>query len=442
MLSETEVIVRATRSRVASVPGELSFSVGDVIVYLPQRGRSGATGMAMGRLGAGEGLFPPSFTELANDSSVSAPAAHPLALEPDAGGASSAIDQQRGMPILPQGRQSLRLAVWDVFNDPESCKAAQVVMIWVMSLIIISTIAFVAESMPEFHVRGGPDPTWPEFWDTMETVIVLQFSLEYLARLVVCSSYDASYFVAAARFIIEPMNVVDLVAILPWYLELLGLAGSGSAILRVFRLARVVRIFKLGKYAAGLQMFARTLLASADALLLLVFIISITTILFASMIYYAERGEWSTTNEQWEVTADTPTQFTSIPAAFWWCLVTLTTVGYGDVVPKTLAGMLVAVATMVCGVLTIALPVSIVGSNFQMEYEKLEREKKKRQQAAEAVEASHKVELISPLQQELSKLSELLDEMDGLAKLAAAKQGSIARIANSAVFEQAVTQGA
>ena len=137
---------------------------------------------------------------------------------------------------------------------------------------------------------------------------------------------------------------------------------------------------------------------------------------------------------------------------------------------------------MVCGVLTIALPVSIVGSNFQMEYEKLEREKKKRQQAAEAVEASHKVELISPLQQELSKLSELLDEMDGLAKLAAvrllarslarstprtaagparerargaipqrhaatppaaqAKQGSIARIANSAVFEQAVTQGA
>lgn len=140
--------------------------------------------------------------------------------------------------------------------------------------------------------------------------------------------------------------------------------------------------------------------------------------------------------------------------------------------------MLVAVATMVCGVLTIALPVSIVGSNFQMEYEKLEREKKKRQQAAEAVEASHKVELISPLQQELSKLSELLDEMDGLAKLAAvrllarstprtaagparerargaipqrhaatppaaqAKQGSIARIANSAVFEQAVTQGA
>ena len=103
MLSETEVIVRATRSRVASVPGELSFSVGDVIVYLPQRGRSGATGMAMGRLGAGEGLFPPSFTELANDSSVSAPAAHPLALEPDAGGASSAIDQQRGMPILPQG---------------------------------------------------------------------------------------------------------------------------------------------------------------------------------------------------------------------------------------------------------------------------------------------------------------------------------------------------
>ena len=147
------VLLRATRSRAASVAGELSFAAGDVIVYLPQRGRSGATGMAMGRLGSDEGLFPPSFTELANDSSVSAPAAQPL-VELDAG--SSSLKEQRGMPVFPQGRQSLRLALWDVFNDPESCKTAQVVMIWVMSLIIISTVAFVAESMPEFHVRGGP----------------------------------------------------------------------------------------------------------------------------------------------------------------------------------------------------------------------------------------------------------------------------------------------
>ena len=132
-----------------------------------------------------------------------------------------------------------------------------------MILICVSTAAFVAESLPQFRVDGGPDMKTPWFWDGMETFVVIQFSIEYSSRLLTCPGG----LMAVARWVVEPMNVVDLVAIAPWYLEMMGLVGSGSAVLRVFRLARVIRIFKLGKYAAGLQMFCG---AKRAAILILV----------------------------------------------------------------------------------------------------------------------------------------------------------------------------
>jgi hypothetical protein len=112
-------------------------------------------------------------------------------------------------------------------------------------------ICIVCTLVPEFHLDGGPELRNPAFWGNAETFVVLQFSLEYGLRLATSDR--------VLSFLFDPLNLIDLAAIAPWYLELLGLSGDDSAVLRIFRLARVVRIFKLGKYATGLQLFGRTL---------------------------------------------------------------------------------------------------------------------------------------------------------------------------------------
>ena len=159
------------------------------------------------------------------------------------------------------------------------------------------------------------------------------------------------------------MNIIDVVAIVPYVvtLSLLLAEHKGSqqaaylAILRIIRLVRVFRIFKLSRHSKGLQILGRTLHASMRELGLLIFFLIIGIVLFASAVFFAEVD-------------DPESGFHSIPDAFWWAVVTMTTVGYGDMCPVTLGGKLVGSMCAIAGVLTIALPVPVIVSNFSYFY--------------------------------------------------------------------------
>jgi len=189
----------------------------------------------------------------------------------------------------------------------------------------------------------------------------------------VCRSDTPSKIYAFLR---SPINLIDLLAILPFYIELAvgGAAGNvGLTVFRILRLGRIFRIFKLSKYSTGMQLMGRVIVASADAMGLLLFFITIGVIVFGSIMFFAEAGEFDAATGVYMRRAFTgdemePTPFTSIPMAFWYVVVTATTVGYGEMVPTSLIGRMVGVLVMLAGILVLALPITVFGAQFAVEY--------------------------------------------------------------------------
>ena len=271
------------------------------------------------------------------------------------------------------------------FEDPSSSQAGTYLSLFIMAVIILSVISFVMETLPEFKRWSGGAPgrgefLAHEFFYSFEIFTVIVFSIEYGIRVLLVSFMppnDENMLLKFFYFVTGPMNMIDLLAIMPFYIELI--AGNGDdgslAALRILRVARVFRVLKLGKYSTGMQMFAVVLKRSREPLLLLMFFLFIAVILFGCLIYFAESGVWSTELNGF-VRPDTQgdgielTPFVSAPSAFWWVIVTTTTVGYGDMYPTSFAGKTIATCCMLLGLLCLALPVSVIGANFSEVYTK------------------------------------------------------------------------
>ncbi|XP_063978873.1 potassium voltage-gated channel protein Shaker isoform X2 [Diachasmimorpha longicaudata] len=283
----------------------------------------------------------------------------------------------------PLPSHELQRKVWLLFEYPESSQGARVVAIISVFVILLSIVIFCLETLPEFkHYKifntttNGtkieedevPDITDPFF--LIETICIIWFTFELTVRFLACPN--------KLNFFRDLMNVIDIIAIIPYFITL-GTVIAGKehemnlpkapvspqdkstnqamslAILRVIRLVRVFRIFKLSRHSKGLQILGRTLKASMRELGLLIFFLFIGVVLFSSAVYFAEAGSENSF-------------FKSIPDAFWWAVVTMTTVGYGDMTPVGVWGKIVGSLCAIAGVLTIALPVPVIVSNFNYFY--------------------------------------------------------------------------
>mmetsp|Transcript_17108 Transcript_17108/g.54617 ORF Transcript_17108/g.54617 Transcript_17108/m.54617 type:complete len:528 (+) Transcript_17108:411-1994(+) len=236
------------------------------------------------------------------------------------------------------------------------------------------------------------DRMW--FWS--EATCIFVFTIEYLGRI-----FTAPMPLKWAR---QFMNIIDLFAIFPFYVHAAveiwrpdtGEDTSGlvvTALLRVLRLVRAFRILKLGKYFTTLRLVAETMRRSSTALITLLFIALLINVIFSAAIYYAEGvggGDsdfcWTIPvgGDVWQGTFATKEDdhydyckgFESIPASMWWTLVTITTLGYGDVYPRTGFGKLVGTFTALSGILALALPITVVGANFTQLYDEHEKMRK------------------------------------------------------------------
>jgi len=249
----------------------------------------------------------------------------------------------------------IRKDVMEFFDDPVSSDGAYIVSIFVFLCIVTSTITIILESLPSMD----NDDAKADFF-IVEAICITVFTLEYLVRIWADPN--------KCKFMIQPMNVVDLVAIMPFYIDIvMGLFGANAddlSLLRLLRLFRIFRIFKLSKYSSGITICASAIVESRDTLGLMIFMCSISVCIFSSFIFYFEQGEWVSANRQYQYTDGTPSPYYSIPAAMWWTMVTIMTVGYGDMVPNTWAGKLVAAICMVSSIVIMALPISVIGANF------------------------------------------------------------------------------
>lgn len=214
----------------------------------------------------------------------------------------------------------------------------------IASVIVANVFAIVLESVPEVGRAWAAGFWW------FEVFSVAVFLIEYVVRLWACVE-DPRYRGAVRgrlRYSVTPLALVDLLAIAPFFLPFLGFDLRFARMLRLLRLARVA---KLGRYSSAVDSIARVIHDRKHELVASLTFMFMLILVAASLLYFAESEAQ-------------PDHFGSIPASMWWAVVTLTTVGYGDIYPITSIGRVLAGTIAILGIGMVALPTSILGSGF------------------------------------------------------------------------------
>ena len=246
---------------------------------------------------------------------------------------------------------NIRKRVWEIIEVAQpNDTTSKYFDIFILALIFLNVVAVILESVvaleQRFHLA----------FEVFEYFSVVVFTLEYFARIWSCVEHPryAKAVTGRLRHLIHPLSLIDLIAILPFYLSFVYV---DLRMIRILRLLRIFRVAKLTRYSSSLRLFGRVFKDKKEELLLTFMLMVGLVVVVSSLMYFAE-------NEA------QPDKFPDIPSAMWWSVVTLTTVGYGDVYPVTVLGKICAGVSAILGVGMFALPTGILGASFVEEIQK------------------------------------------------------------------------
>jgi voltage-gated potassium channel len=250
----------------------------------------------------------------------------------------------------------IRREVYEILEGPHIGKGrGKWAAIFFSVLIAVNVGAAVLETDPTYFQEYFP------FFTTLTIFSVGIFSIEYILRLWVSVEnprYAGSRW-GRLRYAFSPLAIIDLVTLVPFYMIFFI---SNPDIAFLVRFSRILWILKLGHYTPALDTLAKVVRAKKEELSVAFFFLFLVLILSSSLMYYAEH-------------AAQPTKFTSILASMWWGVETLSTVGYGDIVPVTPLGKLIGSVVAISGIALFALPAGILASGFVAELRKEKEEK-------------------------------------------------------------------
>ncbi len=262
-------------------------------------------------------------------------------------------------------------------------RLARAVDVFIISLISLNVVAVIFESMPKVYAAYGP------YFDAFEIFSVIVFTIEYLLRVWSAVESDNPRYrdpvTGRFRFMLSPLALLDLIVLLPFYLG--GLIGAD---LRMLRALRLLRAFRLTRYASSMNLLLQVLKNEGPIISAALFVLLMMIVVAASVTYLAEHEAQ-------------PEQFASIPHALWWAVVTMTTIGYGDVVPQTLIGRICASIIGVISVGMVALPAGILASGFNeaLRDRRIKYEKKVSAVLADGIVDDREREELRELQEDL-----------------------------------------